>query len=134
LSTLHLLVFSSILPIFCSYLRPPTLAIIVVYYLRSSLTKAVVSRWSLSRKPLSHFWSPNSIWLMPNHTWHLLCQITTMQTYMDHQIYLILSSPVASNFFCLHHGCRFVCARIKYFLSLVFYPCCIFQCLRTSKI
>jgi hypothetical protein len=35
--------------------------------------------------------------------------------------------------FCLHHSCRFVCARIKYFLSLIFYTCCIFQCLSQKK-
>jgi xanthine/uracil permease len=64
LSALHLLVFSSILPICCNHLWPPVLSTIVVCYLSSSLTKIVVSRWSLSRKSLSHFWSPNPIWLM----------------------------------------------------------------------
>jgi hypothetical protein len=47
--------FSSILPICCSHLWPPALSTIVAYYLSSSLTKAVVSRWCLSRKSLSHF-------------------------------------------------------------------------------
>jgi hypothetical protein len=48
--------------------------------------------------------------------------------------YLILLSRVASNFFCLHHGSRFVCAKIKYFFSIAFYSCCIFQCLSPNKI
>ena len=60
----------------------------------------------------------------------LLCK----PTWIAHQIYLILSSPVASDFFCLHHGCRFVCARIKYFLSIAFYPCCIFSMPISKKI
>jgi hypothetical protein len=53
-------------------------------------------------------------------------------TWIAHQIYIILSSHVASNFF-INHGCRFVYARIKYFLSLAFYQCCIFQCLSQKK-
>jgi hypothetical protein len=50
--------------------------------------------------------------------------------------YLILSYFIIScgiRFFCLHHGCRFVCARIKHFLSLAFYPYSIFQCLSPKK-
>jgi hypothetical protein len=43
------LFFSSILPICCSHLWPPVFSTIVVYYLSSSLTKEVVSRWSLVR-------------------------------------------------------------------------------------
>jgi hypothetical protein len=36
--------------------------------------------------------------------------------------------------FCLHHGCRFVCARIKYFLTIAFYSCFIFSIPISQKI
>jgi hypothetical protein len=116
-STLHLLVFSSILPICCIHLWPPALSTIVVYYLSSSLTKAVVSRRSLSRKPFSRFWSPNTMFDAKPY----LTSYLSNYCYANlHELLIksILSSPVASEFFYLHHGCRFVCAKIKYFLSL----------------
>jgi hypothetical protein len=53
----------------------------------------------------------------------LLCK----PTWIAHRIYLsyhLLWHPI---FFGLHHGCRFVCARMKYFLSLTFYPYCVFS-------
>jgi hypothetical protein len=97
------LFFSSILPICCSHLWPPVFSTIVVYYLSSSLTKEVVSCWSLVRYIGSHCLAFD---LQTPYGWCqtilniffvklLLCK----PTWIAHQIYLILSSPVASDFF-----------------------------------
>jgi hypothetical protein len=104
--------------------------------------------WSLSGKPLSCFCivivsKPHMIDVksyltssLSNYWYrnlHRLCQITTIQTYVAHQIFLILSSLLASEFFCLYYGRRFVCARIKNF-CLTFCPWCIFHCLSRKNV
>jgi hypothetical protein len=44
--------------------------------------------------------------------------------------YHLLWHPI----FCLRHSCRFICAKIKYFLSLAFYLCCIFSAYLQKKL
>jgi hypothetical protein len=126
LSTLNLLVLSSILPICCSHLWP--LALSTTSFLLWPKKSYCVGRYLGSHCLAFGLQTPYG-WCQTILN-IFFCQITAMQTYMNcssNLSYLIISCGI--RFFCLHHDFRFVYARIKYFLSLAFYPCCIFQCL-----
>jgi hypothetical protein len=126
LSTLHLLVLSSILPICCSHLWP--LALSTTSFLLWPKKSYCVDRYLGSHCLAFGLQTPYG-WCQTILNIFFVKLLLCKPIWIAHQIYLILSSRVASDFFCLHHDFRFVYARIKYFLSLAFYPCCIFQCL-----
>jgi hypothetical protein len=115
--------FLSILPIYCSHLLPPALSTIVVCYLSFFLTKMVVSHWSISRKPLSHFCvvivsNPHMVDVKPyltsslSNSCYANLHALLIKSFLS---YHLLLHPI----FLSHHDGRFVCARIKYFITHV---------------
>jgi hypothetical protein len=117
LSTLHLLIFwefcQFIVAIYDHLLCPPLLSATSVFFWPKRSYHISWYPWSHCLTFVSSL-SPN-----PYGRRQIILNIFFVKLLLCMQIFLILSSPVAFGFFSLHHNGRFVCARIKYFITHV---------------